>query len=168
MAFSAPFTAVAGAIFTAAQYNTNDRDNMIYVHATPFNCCVAFNSAAQTIGGGPTALNLNSEEIDTASMHDTVTNNPRITIPTGGGGGYMIFGQSLPVGGNGSLHLQKNGTTVRTVEAVSGTPTWNVMAYLVLVATDYVQLAGEVGFDVGHATAARSTRLSVIGPWPPT
>jgi hypothetical protein len=48
-------------------------------------CCRVYHSAAQTIATGTsTILAFDSERYDTAAMHDTATNNGRITIPTAG------------------------------------------------------------------------------------
>jgi hypothetical protein len=48
-------------------------------------CCRVYHSVAQTIATGTsTILAFDSERYDTAAMHDTATNNSRITIPTAG------------------------------------------------------------------------------------
>jgi hypothetical protein len=42
-----------------------------------------------------TAVNFNDESWDTDTMHNTVTNNTRITIPTGFGGYWLVTGLVL-------------------------------------------------------------------------
>lgn len=180
LSWSVPMTAVAGSIFTAAQFNTYIRDNLLDQRASPGNRCVAYHNTTQSVtSGNTTALNMNSEDVDTAVMHDTSTNNNRITIPSGGGGTYLVIGSSwASTSGNATaqLHLRKNGTAVRTdSQETVGTDfmdrTMSVSALLVLAAADYVELAGQASnanVSFGSATAALATRLEVIGPMPAT
>jgi hypothetical protein len=139
--------------------------------------CVAFNSATQTVVAGNTdVLTLDSEVIDVGAMHDTVTNNNRITIPTGGDGLYWCAGLSLAAYGTGvyHLHLRKGGSTqVQTTIDNSGgsaltTQTMHVFGLLSLAAAEYVELAGQAvtaNCTFGSATAARATRLAVVKLW---
>ena len=180
MAYTAPMTAVAGAIFTAAQYNTYDRDNMIAEHATPSNRCVAYHDNTQTVVAAATdALNLAAEDVDTATMHDLVTNNPRVVIPSGGGGFYLAIGQSfVDQANNGTVELQLrvSGTAIRrSFEETAGANfegrTMFVFGMAVMSAAGYFDLAGAAtsnSFIFGSTTAALATRLEVIGPLPPT
>lgn len=175
MAWSAPMTAVAGAVYTAAQFNTYTRDNLNALRGTPENRCSAYHSTTQSItaGTGGAALNLDSEEYDTAAMHDPVTNNSRITIPSGGAGAYLVIGETTRDGATGSVELsiRKNGTNVRTITHATPAATVQVKAVLNgLVATDYLELhANPVSNTTvfGNAAAAKATRLTVIGPLPP-
>jgi hypothetical protein len=53
---------------------------------------LAVNTSAQTISNATdTVLNLNDEYWDTNSFHNPVTNNSRLTIPSGYGGFYIVF-----------------------------------------------------------------------------
>lgn len=180
MAWTAPTTAIAGAIATASLWNTDVRDNTLYLKSVPFNRCVAFNNAAQTVTAAATTdLTLNSEDVDTATMHSTSSNTHLITIPSGGGGFYHIVGHArvgLAAGTDGDpeLHLEINGTAVRSdVLHVNTTnspnPILKVHAWLALAAADTVNLSGQAvtnNTDFGSATAKYSTRLSVVGPLP--
>ena len=86
MSYSAPFTAVAGTAWRAADWNTNGRDNIAWL-ATDSPSCRAYNNANISMtSGAATAVTLNSERFDNAAMHSTSSNTSRITVPTGGGG----------------------------------------------------------------------------------
>lgn len=97
-----------------------------------------------------TALLFNSEDFDVGTLHDTVTNNSRITIPTGGDGLYLVTATYCPVSaaaGSGYVFIKKNGaTTVSTVSRsnlVNGNTTGiQVVALVVLAAADYIEAIG--------------------------
>jgi len=106
-----------------------------------------FNSANQSIADSSTvALAFNSERYDTDSMHDTVTNNTRLTCNTTGT--YSITG-SVQFAANGTgrrlVQIRLNGATVigsASVPTASGT--FNTDLFVTtdyqLSATDYVEL----------------------------
>jgi hypothetical protein len=102
--------------------------------------------ASQTISNATwTAINFGFENFDTDTFHDTVTNNSRITIPTGLGGKYLVSWQQRwdPSGtGNRTADLYKNGTTQITQEmTASSTYASNAKsAIITLSAGDYIQL----------------------------
>lgn len=142
--------------------------------------CVAFHSGTQAVTAGNTsALTLDSEDLDVGTMHDTVTNNNRVTIPTGADGLYLVQGQSYADNGGNTtftmaLHIRKNGTIVATGQ-MAGTANINVGkatlaagGLFVLAAGDYVELAGTAvtnNITFGSATAALASRLSVVKLW---
>lgn len=117
MAWTAVRTWVAGEIVTASIMNTHIRDNSQYLFdqiATPDRPgCKAYHSAAQSINTATaTALAFDSEDFDSDAMHSTVTNNTRITIPTGKGGKYNVWGFNqwqANATGNRQLSVRKNG-----------------------------------------------------------
>jgi hypothetical protein len=86
-------TAVAGAVLTAAQWNSNVRDAVNFLLSPP--TCELRQTVAQSIanGGSGTAVNLDTEDIDNDGMHSTVTNTSRVTAQTAGryqfGGGVV-------------------------------------------------------------------------------
>lgn len=176
-------TAVAGAIYTAAQFNTYTRDNLNELRLTPQNRCNVFHSTTQVVtSGNTTALNLDSEFGDNTGMHDTVTNNNRVTVLSGQGGTYLVMA-STQVENTGAapaalLHLRLNGTTFASARVVTDAalvlqPTRLNVFFITnqLSATDYLDLAGEAvtaNVTFGSATSALATRLQVIGPMPPT
>lgn len=63
-----------------------------------------------------TAVNFDTEGFDSDAFHDTVTNNERMTIPTGLGGKYLIIGGLANQGDVNlekfGLRLYKNGSAV--------------------------------------------------------
>jgi hypothetical protein len=83
-------------------------------------------------------------------MHDPVTNNARITIPTGGGGLYLIGGEAdITHGTNllpGGLRVYLNGAT----EIIKGSDhdttgtamRFNIVGIYSLAAGDYITLQG--------------------------
>lgn len=173
MSWTAPSTVVAGTQILASWGNSNVRDNSLFLYALPQFHCDAFHSTTQSVTVGTTAsLSLDSELVDTNTMHDTVTNNNRITIQTNGGGTYLAIGQSFTTGsGTNYLHLRKNGTTAKKIHA--GTTVVGNLVHLFrgLVAGDYLEIAGEAVTNTGNwgsSDSALATRLEVIGPLPPT
>lgn len=111
----------------------------------------AYHSASQLLPTSPgTPLAFNSEREDVGGVHDTVTNNSRLTVPSGQGGTYLIsFHFSAVNLGGGSaganlvVTLRKNGTTaLRTLYAVNGSSRVGVagVVHEVLVAGDYLEL----------------------------
>lgn len=140
--------------------------------------CVAYNNAAQVVtAANTTILTLNAEDVDNASMHDTVTNNDRVTIPTGGDGYYVITAYSQMQASGGAaemaLQLKKNGATVLresrfTVAATGAFAGAQIVWQGTLVATDYVDLLGVAvtnNVNFGSATRAISTTLEVVKVW---
>lgn len=183
MAWTTPFTAVAGSIYTAAQAN-QIRDNLNELRGTPQYRCSAYSSVTQTVtgGAGPVNLTLNSEEYDTASMHTTGGSNHLVSAPAAGG--YFLFGKThvantaaaptaylylnRSVGGGGSV-----GASQLVVDPTNG-------MYLTPMAVNaYVNdaSAGETFWLLGQAVGANvtygdtgpilATRLTVVGPMPP-
>jgi len=84
MAWSTPATFTTGNVLTAAQMNTNVRDNTGFLHSPPG--CVAARTTAQVIATGTvTTLSFNATDIyDTDSMHDPVGTPTTITFNTAG------------------------------------------------------------------------------------
>jgi hypothetical protein len=79
--------------------------------------CKAYHSAVQSINNATlTVLAFDSEEYDVGNLHDTVTNNSRITIPTGGDVGLWILVAGVYWAANATgariVQILKNGTTV--------------------------------------------------------
>lgn len=137
----------------------------------PTNRCYAYHNTTQSVTAGNTdVLNLNSEVYDSASMHNTVTNNNRITVPTAGL--YRIHGRSAVSNNNNgtaTLTLRKNGSALTPNVADSFQTSagdfedqWlQVTADLELAANDYVELAGSAATNT---FVFQSTQLTVIGP----
>jgi hypothetical protein len=100
-------------------------------------------------------------------MHDTVTNNSRLTIPTGGGGLYLVKATVVftpNATGMRAAQLLKNGAvigtfaTMLTVGSSAGEEsTVHVTQLLELAAADYLEVQGYQAsggaLNVGHASS---------------
>ena len=132
----------------------------------------AYNSANQSINAGAlTALALNSERYDTDSIHDTVTNNSRLTCQTAGT--YAIRGNAEFANAADAtrriLEIFLNGTTVIAREsraALNGqTTVMNVGCDYALSAGDYVELRAlqdSAGAINVNATGNYSPEFSMV------
>lgn len=90
MSFSTPFTAVAGTAWKASDWNTYGRDNIAWM-ATDSPAVRVYHNTTQSIANATIkSLVFNSERYDNAAMHSTSSNTARLTIPTGGGGKYLV------------------------------------------------------------------------------
>lgn len=140
--------------------------------------CGAYNSAGQSIATATwTSANLNSEDYDVGTMHDTVTNNSRITVPTNGGGLYYVCGiLSFDSNATGvrAGRLRKNGATVLmqcnqpnagATDAVS-IPLNTVIS---LSAADYIEMQGYQNsggnLNIGSATRELGCTLQMVKLW---
>lgn len=127
-AFTSPKTYTAGVGHTAAEGNTYIRDNMKnlderltligqtsasvlgQLKSAPYGC-VLNRTAAQSINDSTdTAITFPAgsvtEELDSDGFHSTASNTARITIPSGGGGWYLI---------GGNVRWETNATGVRVL-----------------------------------------------------
>ncbi len=152
MAYTTPRTWVAGEVTTAANLNTHVRDNIAWM-ATDSPACRAFNNAniSHTASGSMQAVTMNSERFDNASVHSTSVATSRFTIPTGGGGKYIIGGLlsfANNATGNRGGRMRVNGTTdvagQITAASTGGTDTsdFTITTTYALAAADYVELMG--------------------------
>jgi hypothetical protein len=119
-----------------------------------------YSDATQAVNNTQAALTFNQEEYDSDGFHDTVTNNSRITIPTGKGGKYLLQGGAFQTGANGNfICFRLNGSTlIRGAHSMTGTAYWQVQTAVALVAGDYVEFiadttsAGSPNGTFGHAS----------------
>lgn len=90
---------VVGRVATASADNQSPTDvvsvggagNVINSATQPR--AVAFHSTTQSIADSTwTTIDLDSEDLDVGSCHDTAVNNPRLTVPAGAGGLYLVIG----------------------------------------------------------------------------
>jgi hypothetical protein len=139
----------------------------------------AYRNTTQSIGTGSfTSVQLNAEDYDVGTMHDPVTNNTRITIPTGGGGLYLIVGRFAFAANSTGVRagkLLKNGATALAQSNINNAGAadavaLSVVSTAVLAAADYIELqvyqnsAGNL--DAGHATNRElQCDLQVIRLW---
>jgi len=118
-----------------------------------------------------TPLAFDSERFDSSGFHDTVTNNSRLTVPTGLGGTYMINSGTLMASTNTTTpylwNLRKNGATLlRNTQWIVTSGTSNAImvgftAIEQLVDADYV----EVIFDRNGGTGTGTAALGLTGIW---
>ena len=142
--------------------------------------CSAYHNATQSLTNNTiTLLNLNSEDFDVGTMHDTVTNNTRVTIPAGNTGIYLVIGgTSFAANATGFrlIQLFKNGNgglplTGTILSATSGTDrlVFQVTTVQSLAAGDYIELVASQtsggALNVGSATRTDASTLQVVRLW---
>lgn len=131
-----------------------------------------YKSANQTLTTGTvTALTMNSEDYDTDAFHSTVTNDSRITIPSGLAGYYLVLGtvQYAPdATGERRARLHKNGSVVKqnnkmTVTVASENTFVECTGIFNLAETDYIELNGyhTKGSDLAVVGGSANTQLIV-------
>jgi len=108
MAWSSPFTAVSGNVFTAAQWNTNARDNLNVSEA----------SAAVTAGGlicttGANALTQRTPAVQMVSTYESTASTSYTDLPLGAGPAITV--------NNGTVMLVSVGCLTRAATAGLGT-----------------------------------------------
>lgn len=150
MAWTTPKTWATQEIVTSSNLNTHLRDNALWL-GVDHPRCKANRTAAQSIANSTeVAVQLNATDtFDVGTMHNTVTNNTRITVPAGGGGTYLFGGQIAYAGNNDGwrgIRIRMNGTTViaeqRTTPIVAGIGTYlSITSAHQFVAGDYIELA---------------------------
>ena len=109
--------------------------------------CSVKRTANKTISNNTaTKVDFDAENFDTNGFHDNVTNNTRLTIPTGQDGYYLITWNTIFAGnttGYRAARIYKNGASALGTGAITGlttyTPAGNQLV-LNLVATDYIEL----------------------------
>lgn len=114
----------------------------------------------------PTVLDFNSEEFDTDTMHDNVTNNSRLTINTAG---KWLFGFNCrwenDIDGDRFVRLLKNGTTIVGQQMLNpGSPEYYQCTTFPLqdaIVTDFYEI------EVQH-TAGNALDVEAAGTPPPT
>lgn len=149
MSYTTPFTAVAGTAWKASDWNTYGRDDIAWL-ATDSPSCRAYNDAAVSVANasGVAFITLNSERFDNAAMHSTSSNTSRITVPTGGGGKFIVGGAiQFAASGLGTLrgmHIMVNRTSDIVWDtrppSTSNTPAVSACAVYALSAADYVEM----------------------------
>lgn len=107
-------------------------------------------TTTQTINSGTrTTVTWDSEDYDTSSIHDNVTNNSRLTIPTGQGGKYLItanivstniYAYSATILRNGSTVIAQNWHAVSSSTPTGNTTGATPSAIFNLSAGDYVEV----------------------------
>jgi plastocyanin len=131
MAWTSPRTWVTAETVTAAQFNEQIRDNesalsththtgvagdgaqaigtTTYPLRPTTEGCRVYHSTTQTIGNTTVALNFDSERYDVGTLHDTSTNNTRITFAQAGV--YMYGCTFTATGLYVGAYIRLNGST---------------------------------------------------------
>jgi hypothetical protein len=116
--------------------------------AATFLGCRVTKSVAQSIATATaTAITWDVEDYDTNTMHDNVTNNSRITIPSGQGGYYLVQANLIitDAGSAASISIYKNGAVLKrqfTGTTIAGDFDLEITAVLNLAAADYIEIFG--------------------------
>ena len=150
MSYTTPTTRATGNTISAANWNTDLVDNVKWVAGDSGGKphCRVYNSASISIANNtPTVLTMDSESWDSGGMHSTSVNTSRLTVPSGGGGKYVIGGGvNFPANATGTrwAAILLNGTTVLAKVETPGNASidanLNPSTVYVLNATDYVEL----------------------------
>jgi hypothetical protein len=90
MGWTDPADWAVGESPTAAKINANLRDNMNWLHDSIPSVSVVANSAQTIADNTWTKVNFDAELVDIEAMHDTSTNNTRLTLVTTGV--YLVVG----------------------------------------------------------------------------
>lgn len=117
---------------------------------TAAGCLLRLTSDQAVANDTSTYITFTTEDFDTDSYHDNTTNTSRITIPTGKGGKYLLFGSFFwDANGTGwrRIEIVKNRTTVLGVLyndwSGIGQPNSQGLSIVAdLVAGDYVEVQG--------------------------
>jgi hypothetical protein len=105
-------------------------------------CCFAYHNVAVTVTTGVVGtMPLNSERYDySTAMHDTATNNSRITIPLAGVYHIGAFGDwGASAVGQRQVRILLNGTTILAISGVIASAAVTVHS----AALDYAFVAGD-------------------------
>lgn len=132
----------------------------------------AYQSSAQTLSNETaTYINLAGENYDTDGFHDNSTNNSRLTVPSGKGGYYLIYG-SIVFGANStngrSINILLNRTTTLSAGGYQGAANQGAAAKTVAIANlsvgDYVEMRGyqNSGGNITTEPEAWSTHLAMF------
>lgn len=116
------------------------------LYTTAIGCQTSKSSTQAVTASTFTVVTFNAEDWDSSGFHDTVTNNSRITIPTGLGGKYFITAKtgfvSGTVPGATILGLYKNGARAANLNLITLADQGSAFGgiTLVLAAGDYIEL----------------------------
>mgnify|MGYP006345118481 CR=1 FL=1 len=149
MAYSVPSTA-AGGILTDAIWNASVRDNILYLkdrEDNPPRARLTHSTTQSLTDGALTAVAFDGEATDSAALHDTSTNNSRITIPTGEGGWWLFTGVvefAANATGQRKLQFRTDGSAnfggMAVDAAASGVTQLAISFMLALTAGQYAEL----------------------------
>jgi hypothetical protein len=134
--------------------------------------CKAQKLSVQSVGGSAAITWPETEMYDTDSIHDTVTNNSRMTIPAGLGGLWLFsaFLYLPPAAAGSELYLMKNGAAERfawlkLASTASEDLAIDISAMIPCNAGDYVEVQGSssVTRSYGHISLPGYFTASYMG-----
>ena len=113
--------------------------------------CGAYHNTSQSINDATfTTVSLNAEDYDVGTMHDTTTNNSRLTVPSGGGGLYLVVAMVVfeaNATGVRAARLIKNGSTAAPLQqtgvanaGASNSVSTTLIDIVALSAGDYIEV----------------------------
>lgn len=111
--WTAPRTYTVNEVLTASIFNTDHRDNLILLGAGA-RVTHSANWAHTSISNW-LAHPFDTERYDPSGFHSNVTNNSRLTVPSGLGGRYLLWASiewAANAGGIRQMRFRVNGTTV--------------------------------------------------------
>lgn len=140
---------------------------------------LAYNSGTQSATSGADLLvTFDSEVYDVGSMHSTVSNTSRMTIPAGGDGLYLVIGKVWfggSVTGIQEINIYKNGTELPVagrawIGGGTGGAQYNINSQILsLVAGDYIEIAAFQNsggsMTIGSASALNANALTIVKLW---
>lgn len=169
MTFSVPKTWNTTDVGTSADWNTYVRDQFKAVAGADRAACRVYNSAVQALTTAvQAAITFDTERFDTQSIHSTVSNTSRLTVPASWGGIWLIggcCGFAANATGSRSLFLKVNNTTyignirIAADATASATTDLAIASTYALVAGDYVELIAlqSSGGNLNTSQVANST-----------
>jgi hypothetical protein len=164
-----------GQVLTAASTTSTGLQWATPASGSTFVGCKLIRTTGQTIANNTaTALQFDSESYDTDAFHSNVTNNSRITIPSGKAGKYLFVGNCfIDTGATSTVGrmesvLYKNGvqdntTFIENTTSASSYETWTIHTVLDLAVGDYVQWFVKHQAGVSGTTDAMSLCVSYLG-----
>lgn len=146
--WTAPKTYAGNSAATSADRNTYERDNLNWLANDRPRCRAVRTSPLSIASGTDTDVTFTAaDSYDTGAMHDPASSPERITVPTGGGGVYLVTAYAEIANAAGTRYdysLKVNGASVLALEnhiPSTGHPSSsNLATQINLVATDYLTL----------------------------
>lgn len=134
--------------------------------------CRVSNSAAisHTTSGTAQVLTFDTELLDSGGMHSTSVNTGRITVPTGGGGMYVISATaSFAANATGfrSLQIRVNGVTTIAQQMPMCVTTAATQTH-VNVSTMYPLAAGDYLEVLANQNSGGALNINANSDWSPT
>jgi hypothetical protein len=136
--------------------------------SSPYTCRVTHSTATTLTTAVPAVLAFDAERHDTGAMHDTVTNNSRITIQVPGTHlvGGTIAWENVAAAGSRRIELRLNGTDIIAEDehevAASDDIVTSIMTLYEFAKDDYVELlvTQDSGGDVDVLKSGGSDKVS--------